>query len=319
MLALIVIAGFMVIEIIGGIFSGSLALLADASHMATDAGALALALGAKWLAGRDFDRNRLPYGYRRAGVLAGFVNGLLLLVLVGWLVMEAFRRFLAPQDILTSYMLIVAIIGLAANIVAFMILHGGDRDDINMRGAMLHVMSDIFGSVAAILSAILIAATGRTIFDPLLTLVVCALILRSVWPLLKQATHILLQGAPGTVKPTDIEEALHDLGHVAEVRNVRIWMLTAREVELSVQVVLNDAVAHKDALEEIKARLAAAFDIHHSTIEVCHDDAGEAAGEGHPHGESCSGQTVTPPAKIATATQSANEPTLKPLHLHSAS
>lgn len=267
--ALAIIFVFMIVEIVGGILSGSLALLADAAHMAADAGALALALFAKWLAGRPYDSNKMPYGFKRAGVLAGFVNALTLLFLVGWLVLEAGQRLISPHEILTSQMLMVAVAGLIANIAAFAILHSGDSDDINMRGATLHVLSDIFGSIAAILSALIIRATGWLVVDPLLTLVVCALILRSTWPLAKQATHILLQGAPPGFDAQQMREEIHkDCSHIEEITKLHLWMLTSKDNELNLEIIIRADGDPQVVLMQIKTTLKQKFNIEQSTIQI---------------------------------------------------
>lgn len=268
LMALAIIGTFMVVEIVGGIISGSLALLADAGHMATDAMALGLAVFAKWMAGRQAT-DRMSFGYQRVQVLAAFVNGLALIALVGWLVVEAVLRFINPQEILTGYMLVVAVLGLAANIVAFLILHGGNTQDLNMRGAMLHVMADIFGSVAAIGSALLIAWFGIVQLDPLLTLIVCGLIVRSALPLLREAGHILLQGAPADVTISDVREAVRSaVPLIKEIHDVNIWMLTPDMRQLSMHISVARAEDSQIALDQVKTLLTERYGIEASTIQV---------------------------------------------------
>ena len=181
--AFFVIAVFMVVEAIGGFISGSLALLADATHMLTDSFALALAASAQWFANRPADK-KLHFGYRRTQVLAAFVNGIALAFLLLWIVFEAVHRFFfEPVSVQWPLMLNVAIIGLLANGVAFFILHNSKSDNVNVRGALLHVISDLVGSVAAIIAAIVIATTGWMKIDPILSIAVAALIGRSAWRL----------------------------------------------------------------------------------------------------------------------------------------
>ena len=194
-IALVLTATFMVVEVIGGIISGSLALLADAGHMLTDTMALALAAVAFHVSKRPAD-HRLTYGYQRFQILAAFVNGLSLLIIVGWILFEAVNRFLSPSNVIGGTMLIVAAAGLIVNIIAFVVLHGGDRDNLNIRGAALHVAGDLLGSVAAIIAAIVIIYTGWVPIDPILSVAVAMLILRSAWILLKRSSHVLLEGAP---------------------------------------------------------------------------------------------------------------------------
>jgi cobalt-zinc-cadmium efflux system protein len=288
-IAFFVISIFMVVEVIGGIISGSLALLADAGHMATDSVALLLAIVAKWLAEAKTKSNRFPFGFQRAQVLAGFLNGLGLFLLVGWLVWEAIHRMANPTEIMTGTMLVVAVLGLGANIVAFMVLHGGNTDDLNMRGAMLHVLSDIFGSVAAILSAIIIALTGYVLVDALLTLVVCALVLRSAWPLLNEAAYVLLQGAPESLEPEEIKSAMCEaIPDILDVHEIRIWMLTPEEPQLAMHIKVGNPARIQPVLEEAKKILKERFNIEQSTVQVecteCPDAVLDDTHSHHPDG-----------------------------------
>ena len=179
-IALLLTGTFMIVEVIGGILSGSLALLADAGHMLTDTMALALAAVAFQVCKRPADA-KLTYGYQRFQILAAFVNGLSLLFIVGWILYEAVDRFLDPTDVLGETMLVVAAAGLVVNLIAFAVLHGGDRDNLNIRGAVIHVAGDLLGSVAAITAALVIIYTGWMPIDPILSVAVAILILRSAW------------------------------------------------------------------------------------------------------------------------------------------
>ncbi|MBB4657613.1 cation diffusion facilitator family transporter [Parvularcula dongshanensis] len=269
--ALLVIAGFMVVEVVGGLLSGSLALIADAGHMATDAIALALALGAKWLAQKPVTPS-FPFGLKRAQVLAAFVNGLGLFVLIGFLLWESVKRLAEPPEIGSTLMLVVAVLGLLANIIAFFVLHGGDRHDVNMRGAILHVIGDILGSVAAIVSAVVIATTGWLYADPLVTLLVSALIARSAWQLTRETAHVLLQGAPETVDTTEMRAVLLDAAPDAtDIHDFRLWMLTPAERELSMHVTVRDPACANATLMTLKKVLSERYGITHSTIQM---DAG---------------------------------------------
>ena len=194
-IALCLTGTFMIVEVIGGILSGSLALLADAGHMLTDTMALGLAAVAFRVSKRPAD-HRLTYGYQRFQILAAFVNGLCLLLIVGWILFEAGRRFISPPDVMGDTMLIVATAGLFVNLVAFIVLHGGDRDNLNIRGAALHVAGDLMGSVAAIVAALVILQTGWMPIDPLLSVAVAMLILRSAWLLVQRSAHVLLPIIP---------------------------------------------------------------------------------------------------------------------------
>jgi cobalt-zinc-cadmium efflux system protein len=193
--AMVLTGGFMGIEVVGGLVSGSLALLADAGHMLTDFAALGLAWFAFRIARRPPDQRR-SYGYHRIQVLAAFVNGIVLVAVVGWILVEAVGRLLAPVEVLGGVMLAVAVGGLLVNIAAFALLHGGDRDNINLRAAAIHVLGDLLGSAAAILAAGVILGTGWMPIDPLLSVLVALLILRSSWLIIKKSAHILLEGTP---------------------------------------------------------------------------------------------------------------------------
>lgn len=268
-IAFVIIATFMVVEIIGGLISGSLALLADAGHMATDAAALLLAISARWLASRNARSDIFPFGLRRAQVLAGFLNALALIVLTGWLIYEAVVRFFEPNEILSGYMLIVAIAGLVANLAAFAVLHGGNKSDLNLRGALLHVIGDIFGSVAAIGSALVIMATGFVRIDPILTLLVSGLILRYAWPLLSEASHILLQGAPSNLDTDDIVSTLEThVPGIREIHQLKVWMLTPEEPQLAMHLAVDDPALAPDILKQVKTILNDRFSIAQSTIQI---------------------------------------------------
>jgi len=184
----------MLVEVLGGLWSGSLALLADAGHMVADTGSLALAWFAAWLSERPANAHR-GHGHGRAQVLAAFVNALALIVVVGWIAVEAVQRLIEPRQIEGAGMLVIALLGLAANLVVYRILHGGSGDNLNVEAARLHVLGDLFGSIAASAAAVVILTTGWLPVDALLSLVVAALILRSAWPLLRRSTRMLIAGA----------------------------------------------------------------------------------------------------------------------------
>ncbi|MEO1136187.1 MAG: cation diffusion facilitator family transporter, partial [Pseudomonadota bacterium] len=203
LMALAVITTFMIVEVIGGIISGSLALLADATHMLTDALALTLAASAQFLARRPAD-TRLHFGYRRAQVLAAFVNGVLLTILLCWIVFEAARRFVNPVEVDAPLMLWVAVAGFIANAIAFFILHRREEQNLNMRGALLHVVSDLLGSAAAIIAALVIMGTGWMAIDPILSVAVAVLIGISAFRLVRETGFIRLEGAPPHIDTEDL-------------------------------------------------------------------------------------------------------------------
>ncbi|NNU17101.1 cation transporter [Parvularcula sp. ZS-1/3] len=265
--AFFVIAAFAVLEVIGGVISGSLALIADAGHMITDAAALGLAFSAQWLAGKPAT-DRFPFGLKRAQVLAAFINGLALIGIVAWLLFEAVERIGSPTEIDAPLMLTVAAVGLLANIVAFVMLHPSSGDNVNVRGAMLHVAADIFGSVAAIISALVIMSTGWLVIDPILTLAVCALILRSAIPLIRETATILMQAAPSSVTEGEVRKVLTTSAPVLDVSRVRAWQLTPGETFMSLQVTIPNNAQADEVLPAVKELLHDRFGVMQSTVEV---------------------------------------------------
>lgn len=230
--AFLVTAVFMVAEVVGGLLSGSLALLADAGHMLTDAAALLVALMAVHFSQRK-PNARHTFGYLRLTTLAAFLNAAALLVIVVFILWEAIRRFFEPQPVMGTPMLIIAIAGLLANLFAFWLLHRGNEEkNINVRAAALHVLGDLLGSVGAIVAAIVILATGWTPIDPILSVLVSCLVLRSAWRLLKESFHELLEGTPQEV---DIAKLQKDLClNIPEVRNihhVHVWQIGEPEAD----------------------------------------------------------------------------------------
>lgn len=268
LLALAVISVFMVVEFVGGLLSGSLALIADASHMMTDAVALALAASAQWLSMRPAD-GRLHFGYRRLQVLAAFVNGIALVLLMLWILAEAVRRFLQPVEIAWEPMLVIAVLGLLANVVAFKLLHGSAATNIDVRGAMLHVVGDLLGSVAAVIAAVVIALWGWTRIDPLLSVLVAALIGYSAYKLLRETAHILLEGAPKGVDADIVAKELTGASDAVEdVHSIQIWQLTPQHPQATMHVRIRPDAPAQETLELLKTRLAERFGICESTIQI---------------------------------------------------
>ncbi len=275
-LALILTGSFMVVEVIGGILSGSLALLADAGHMLTDTMALALAAVAFHVSKRPADR-RLTYGYHRFQILAAFVNGLSLLLIVGWILFEAVQRFLSPTEVLGQTMLVVAGAGLVVNIVAFVILHGGDRDNLNISGAAIHVAGDLLGSIAAIVAALVIIKTSWMLIDPILSVAVAMLILKSAWALVKRSAHVLLEGAPEWL---DVEEMqrkiIAEMPGVSGIHHVHVWGLTPQDLMLTMHVCMEAEAANPtDTIRRVKDFLRRDYGIGHCTIELEVDECSD--------------------------------------------
>lgn len=266
----------MVIEAVGGLVSGSLALLADAGHMLIDAAALALAWLAFRIAQRSSDWKR-TYGFHRFQVLAAYSNGLTLFFIAVAITWEALRRLWEPGEVLAGPMLAVAVVGLLVNIVAFLVLHGADRDSLNVRGAMLHVLGDLLGSAAAIVAALVILWTKWTPIDPLLSVLVAVLILRSAWFLVRESGHILLEAAP---KGLDVRTLKEDLvaavPGVVDVHHVHAWSLTEDKRMATLHVRVADPADASRICAEVKARLRERFRIEHATVEVEGDVCGDA-------------------------------------------
>ena len=276
LIALALTGTFMVVEVIGGILSGSLALLADAGHMLTDTMALALAAVAFHVSKRPADA-RLSFGYQRFQILAAFVNGLSLLVVVGWILFEAVRRFLSPTEVQGEMMLVVAAAGLVVNIIAFVVLHGGDRDNLNIRGAAIHVAGDLLGSVAAIVAAIVIIYTGWMPIDPVLSVAVAFLILKSAWMLVKHSAHVLLEGSPEWFDIDKMQENLvGGIPEICGVHHVHVWGLTPQDLMLTMHVnLVAEPQNPTEIVRRIKQFLRDNYSIGHSTIEIETDDCSD--------------------------------------------
>jgi cobalt-zinc-cadmium efflux system protein len=268
-IALVLTGVFMLVEVAGGLISGSLALLADAGHMLTDTMALALAAIAFRVSARPADAKR-SYGYHRFQILAAFVNGLTLVGIVLWIVFEALNRLMAPSDVMGELMLAVAGAGLLVNVAAFLVLHGGDQENMNLRGAALHVMGDLLGSVAAIAAALIVIFTGWMPIDPLLSVLVAALILRSAWDLLKRSAHVLLEGAPEWLDVRQMQDRITAaVPGIVSIHHVHVWGLTQQRVMLTMHICIAGRDEDPTAIVRgVKRILLQEFGIDHSTIEV---------------------------------------------------
>jgi len=270
--AFIIIFAFMLVEAGGGIIAGSLALLADAGHMVSDAAALAMSWLAIHIGKRPADAAR-SFGYRRMEVLAAFVNGCLLFVIAGWIIFEAATRLAAPSPVLGGTMLIVAIIGLAANVLALVILHGGDRQSLNLRSAWLHVLGDVLGFIVAIVAALVIVATNWYPIDPILSVLVALLILRSAWKIVAASAHILLEGTPSDLDADIVaSDLIASVPGIGDVHHVHIWSLTAGQTHVTLHARCTDAARQAGITASINERLRQKFGIAHSTIQIDAED-----------------------------------------------
>jgi cobalt-zinc-cadmium efflux system protein len=263
--ALALTAGYGIIEAFGGWIAGSLALLSDAGHMATDAAALGLALFAQWVARRP-PSPRASYGYARAEVLAAFVNALALLLLVGFIVIEAVRRITTPAPVAGALVLGIASAGLLVNLVAAWTLSRASSSP-GAHGALLHVLSDALGSIGAIVAGLVILTTGWTPIDPLLSLLTAVLILRATWRLLVQTTGVLMEGVPAHLDYTEIGTALSAIPGVTGVHDLHVWQMSALEPALSAHVIIESGEAWLSILEAARRLLASRFHIEHVTLQ----------------------------------------------------
>lgn len=258
----------MVAEVVGGIISNSLALLSDAGHMLTDFVSLVLAWFAFRLARRKADIRR-SYGYHRFQVVAAFVNGLTLFAIAGWIAVEALRRLADPIEVLAGPMLVIAVLGLLVNIIAFAVLQTGDRENLNIRGAALHVMGDMLGSVAAIAASLIILGTGWMPIDPVLSIGVAMLIIRAAYSVVRESGHILLEGTPEHVDPSELRAQLKAaVPQVADVHHIHIWSLTHERPVVTLHAVLADGADQDDALAAVHRALQELFGLSHATVQL---------------------------------------------------
>jgi cobalt-zinc-cadmium efflux system protein len=248
-----------------GWWAGSLALVADAGHMVNDAAALALAAVAAWLAGRTATA-RHSYGLGRAEFIAALINSLGLLILVAWIAVSAVRRLHQPQPVMGEAVSVAAAIGLILNIGVAWLLSRGERN-LNTRAALLHVLGDLLGSVAALLSGIVIAFTGWTPIDPLLSLGIGALVLVSSLRLLREALHGLMEGTPFNLAPEEVGRALATVPGVTSVHDLHIWSVASEQTLLSAHLVVRDLRQWETVLDACHALLAERFAIHHATLQ----------------------------------------------------
>ncbi|MHA7772547.1 cation diffusion facilitator family transporter [Roseibium sp. M-1] len=267
-LAGLLIAAFMFAELIGGWLAGSLALMADAVHMVTDAASLGLAWWAFQQSRKPADA-RLTYGRDRLPVLIAFANAIFLLVVTAWICVEAAGRFVEPETVLAGPMFIIAVIGLLVNIGAFFILQQGGDGSLNMRSAILHVLGDLLGSVAAIVAAVVIYFTGWYPIDPLLSVFVALLIVRSAVSVLRQSAHILLEGAPADIDRDNLKaDLLNEIAGLSDVYHIHLWSLAEGRVNATMHAVIAADRAPEIVLQQMRQRLKDRHGIGHVTIEI---------------------------------------------------
>ena len=294
---LVLTAGFMFVEAVGGWLSGSLALVADAGHMLTDVAALALAMMSARMAQRPADHRR-TYGYLRLEILAALVNGVVLAALSAWIIFEAIRRFRSPHAIEGPLFAGVALAGLVVNLVALRLLRHDSHGSLNTRAAYLHVMGDLLGSVGALLAALIVIFTGWTYADPIVSVLISLLIIAGSWRLLRESVEILLEAAPSHIPLQEVERRMRGVEGVIAVHDLHVWTLTSGVVAMSGHVVVPDLASHPRVLAAVQ-REVRDIGIGHVTIQVeCLDQcipdaegplargkggAGGAHAHGHPH------------------------------------
>jgi cobalt-zinc-cadmium efflux system protein len=270
-LAALLTGSFMFAEVVGGIAAGSLALLADAGHMLTDFASLSLAWFAFRLARRPADWKR-TYGFDRFQVLIAFTNGLALFVIAGWIVYEAAERLMGTPHVSGSIMVIVASLGLLVNVACFFLLRGADRENLNVRGAAIHVLGDLLGSVAALVAGGVIMLTGWMPIDPLLSVLVAAIIVRSGWQVVTASAHILLEGAPKELDTRDIcPDLVANVEGVDGVHHVHVWSITQSRRMVTLHALIGETEDSDRVVKDIKARLKEQFGLDHATIEIEHE------------------------------------------------
>jgi len=257
---------FMLVEAIGGWISGSLALLADAGHMLTDAGALGLSLLSGWIALRPANDNK-TYGYQRWEILAALVNGAALFGIAAWVIVEAVQRIQHPQPIEARLFLIVAAAGLLVNLLGLRMLHSLRHGSLNARGAYLHVLGDALGSAGALLAAATIWLTGWILADPLISIVLALLILIGGWRLIRESTDILLEGVPGHVSMAEVQRRMLSVPGVTGVHDLHVWTVTSGLVAMSGHAIVPELASHPGVLEGIRDEMGG-LGIVHVTIQL---------------------------------------------------
>lgn len=266
-LVLALVTIYMIAEVVGGLLTNSLALLADAGHMLSDAAALGLSLFAIWFARRPAPPQK-TYGYYRIEILAALANGAALVAISLYIFVEAYQRFHAPPEILGGPMMAIATGGLVINLLGLWILNEGKSSSLNLRGAWLHVLADGLGSAGAMAAGALILAFGWNWADPVASVLIGLLVLYSSWSLLKEAVAVLMEGAPGHLDVDEVRNSIRGVKGVRSVHNLHIWTITSGMVALSVHAVAEDGQARGQLLREIQELLHDRFHIIHATIQI---------------------------------------------------
>lgn len=260
-------ATYMLAEAVGGWLTGSLALLADAGHMFSDAAALGLSLFAMWIAQRPPTPQR-TWGFYRTEILAALINGATLLALSVWVVIEAVERFRSPAEVDAPVMMAISVGGLVVNLIGLRILSGGRNENLNVQGAWLHVLTDALGSVQAIAAGAVIWAFGWQWADPLASILISLLVVYSAWHLLRETVGVLMEGTPSHIDLDDVRDTLARLPGVAGVHDLHVWTITSGMVALSAHLVVETESASRTLLRTVRTALHDRFGIHHATVQI---------------------------------------------------
>lgn len=262
-------ATYTVAEVIGGLLTGSLALLADAGHMLSDTGSLAVALGAIWLARRPATPAR-SFGFKRAEILAALANGVTLVAISIWIFIEAAQRFSNPREVLGGWMLAIAVGGLLINLTGALILARGDRGSLNLQAALRHVIADVLGSIGVIAAAIVILLTGWLYADPLISVLIGILVAASSWGVLKESVSILLEATPKGIDAEEVQAKMSSLAGVTNVHDLHIWTITSGFPALAAHVLVERGEDCHAKRRELERLLEREYEIDHTTLQVDH-------------------------------------------------
>lgn len=279
-LALGITAAFLLVEVVGGILANSLALLADAGHMLTDVAALALSLFVVWFSRQPHTPEK-TYGYLRWEILAAFLNGATLLLVSGWIVWEAILRLRTPEPLESGLMLAVAGGGLAVNLVAAWLLRPSSETSLNMRGAYLHILGDLLGSVATVAAALIIGATGWLVADPIASLLMTALIMRGAWRLVRESVDVLLEATPAHISVGAVRAQLEAIPGIEQVHDLHVWTVTSGVVAMSAHAIVREPERHQHALEHAHDAMQL-FGIQHVTVQIERQEMYEREQHLHP-------------------------------------
>jgi cobalt-zinc-cadmium efflux system protein len=278
--ALIITAVFLVAEVVGGVLSNSLALLADAGHMLTDVAALALSLFVAWFS-RQPGTPQKTFGYLRWEILAAFLNGTTLLVISAWIAWEAILRLRSPEPVIGNLMLAVALGGLAINLVAAWLLRPTSGESLNVRGAYLHVLSDLLGSVGTVTAAILMSFTGWERADPIVSLITVVLIVRGAWSLVRESVDVLLEASPAHISLGAVRSQLEAIPGVESVHDLHVWSVTSGVVAMSAHAIVREPERQQHVLEHVHDAMRL-FGIDHVTIQLERQEMYERERHLHP-------------------------------------